>query len=145
MKNIVLVGFMGAGKSVVGKKLAILLKRNLVSTDALIVEREKRPIADIFKDSGEPYFRGAVKAIVEDVSKKENFIIDCGGGVVLNPDNMSNLKKGGVVFYLKAKSEVLYERVKSEKHRPLLNSIPDYHPSANTIPVLIISEYLEFF
>ena len=93
LKNIVLVGFMGAGKSVVAKNLGAILKRHVVSTDAMIVEREKRPITDIFKDSGEAYFRGVEKSVVEEVSKKNNLIVDCGGGVVLNQDNIDNLKK----------------------------------------------------
>ena len=124
LKNIVLVGFMGAGKSVVAKNLGAILKRHVVSTDAMIVEREKRPITDIFKDSGEAYFRGVEKSVVEEVSKKNNLIVDCGGGVVLNQDNIDNLKKNGVMFYLEVTPDVIYDRVKNEKHRPLLN-VPD--------------------
>lgn len=132
MKNIVLVGFMGAGKSVVGKKLATLLKRKLVSTDVLIVEREKRPISDIFKDSGEPYFRAVEKETVAEVSKRTDLIIDCGGGVVLSRENLNNLKENGIVIYLKAGAEVILERVKHEKHRPLLN-VPDPKAKINEL------------
>ena len=120
-KNIILVGFMGAGKSVTAKRLQALYKRKLVSTDALIEEREKRPITQIFKDSGEPYFRSVEKAVVEDLSRENNLIIDCGGGVVLNQENIDNLKRTGIMFYLKATAEITYDRVKNEKHRPLLN------------------------
>ncbi len=112
---------MGAGKSVTARKLAGILKRESVSTDEAIEEREKRPIPQIFKDSGEAYFRGVEKAIVAEFSQRNNLIIDCGGGVVLSQDNIDNLKQNGVMFYLKAAPEVVYERVKNEKHRPLLN------------------------
>ncbi len=120
-KNIVLVGFMGAGKSSVAAGLAKTLKRKVVSTDASIVEREKRPITDIFRDSGEPYFRGIEQKVVAEVSKQSNLIVDCGGGVVLNQENVDNLKRGGTVFYLSATPEVIYERIKHERHRPLVN------------------------
>ena len=120
-KNIVLVGFMGAGKSAVAKNLAMALKRKVVSTDALIEKKEKRPIAAIFKDSGEPYFRSVEKSVVEEVAQESNLIIDCGGGVVLNQNNIDNLKKNGKIFYLSATADVIYERVKNEKHRPLLD------------------------
>lgn len=112
---------MGAGKSSVAKALAKTLKRKAVSTDVLIVEREKRPISDIFRDSGEPYFRQVEKAVVAEVSRQDNLIVDCGGGVVLNPENINNLKKNGVIFYLAATPSVIYDRVKHERHRPLLN------------------------
>jgi len=111
---------MGAGKSVVARKLADLLKRNLVSTDELIVQREGRAINDIFKDSGEPYFRKVEKAVVAEVSQKDHQVIDCGGGVILDPDNVANLKEKGIIFYLAASPEVIYERVKNQRHRPLL-------------------------
>lgn len=111
---------MGAGKSVTAKKLADLLKRTLVSTDELIVQREGRTINDIFKDSGEPYFRRVEKAVVAEVSQQDNLVIDCGGGVVLDQDNIVNLRKQGVVFYLSAPAEVIYQRVKDQGHRPLL-------------------------
>ena len=120
-KNIVLVGFMGAGKSSIATALAKTLKRKAVSTDALIVEREKRPITDIFRDSGEPYFRGIEKQVVAEVSRQSNLIVDCGGGVVLNQENIDNLKRGGTIFYLSATPDVIYERVKHERHRPLIN------------------------
>ena len=119
--NIILVGFMGAGKSVVAKNLAVRLKRDVVSTDALIEEREKRPITRIFKESGEPYFRDIEKKIVAEVSQRKDLIIDCGGGVVMNDENIKNLKKNGVLFYLSASADVIYDRVKNDKHRPLLN------------------------
>ena len=123
-KNIALVGFMGAGKSVVAKNLATALKRKLVSTDEAIVERTKRPIVDIFRDSGEAYFRDVEKEVVQNLSRQSNLVIDCGGGVVIDHENIRNLKGSGVLIYLAATPDVIYERVRGEKHRPLLN-VPD--------------------
>ncbi len=121
MKNIVLVGFMGSGKSLTSNKLARSLKRTIVSTDKLIEEREGRTITDIFQNSGEPYFRNLEKEIVGEVSRRDGVIIDCGGGVVLDPENVKNLKAGGTVFYLSASPERIYNNIKDQKHRPLLD------------------------
>lgn len=123
-KNIVLIGFMGSGKSRVAASLVNHLKRELVSTDRLIEERASKTIDAIFKAHGEVYFRNLESEIVEEVSHREGIIIDCGGGVVLRKENLQHLKSNGIVFYLQASPEVIYERIKHEKHRPLLN-VPD--------------------
>ncbi len=119
-KSIVLVGFMGSGKSLTSKKLAETLGWDMVSTDELIVKREGRAIADIFKDSGESYFRKIEKDIVFEVSQQSGIIVDCGGGVVLDSENMANLKKNGTIFYLSASPEYIYQNIKDQTHRPLL-------------------------
>jgi len=113
---------MGAGKSGVSQKLAELLKRESVSTDELIEAKEGRTITEIFKVDKEAYFRKVEKEVVTQVSQQENLIIDCGGGVVLDPENIAHLKKQGDVFYLKASPEEIYQRIKSETHRPLLHA-----------------------
>lgn len=124
MKNIVLIGFMGTGKSVTGKRLAKELKMKFVNTDDIIEEREKRPIAEIFAKSGEPYFRNIEKEVIKEVSAFDNAVIAAGGGAVLNEENIVNLKKNGVVVCLNASPEAVYERTKKYKTRPLLN-VPD--------------------
>ena len=121
MRNIVLVGFMGSGKSLTSNKLAEALKRPIVSTDQLIVEREGRPITEIFRDSGEAYFREVEKQIISEVSDQNGVIIDCGGGVVLDSENVANLKKNGLVMYLNASPERIYANIKDQGGRPLLN------------------------
>jgi shikimate kinase len=120
-KNIVLVGFMGSGKSLTSNKLAGTLKRPVFSTDQLIEQREERAITDIFHDSGEAYFRKVEKEVVKEVSSQTGIILDCGGGVVLDPENMVNLKENGLVIYLSAPPERIYNNIKGQKHRPLLN------------------------
>jgi shikimate kinase len=120
-KNIVLVGFMGSGKSLTSNKLAGALNRGVFSTDQLIEKREGRLITEIFKDSGEAYFRKVEKEVVKEASEQSGIILDCGGGVVLDPENMTNLKKNGCVFYLSAPPERIYANIKDQQHRPLLN------------------------
>lgn len=124
MKNIVLVGFMGAGKSVTSVILAEQMGMQRVSTDDRIVEREGRSINDIFAQNGEAYFRDVESEITRTLSQEAGLVIDSGGGIVLRSENMDALKKNGMIFYLKTSPEVIYDRVKSETHRPLLKT-PD--------------------
>ncbi len=120
-KNIVFIGFMGSGKSSTSKCLAKLLKRKVLSTDQMIVAQEKKTIAKIFKKEGEPYFRELEKKMVAKIFQKENIIVDCGGGVVLNPDNIKHLKKNGILIYLYTSPAWIYKRIMTNKKRPLLN------------------------
>lgn len=121
MKNIIIVGFMGTGKTAVARALARELDMAYVSIDQEIESRERRPIKDIFRDNGEPYFRKVEKEIVKEISAKGAQVIDAGGGVVLDSENMENLRKGGVVVCLWATPETIHERTSRSKHRPLLN------------------------
>lgn len=120
MKNIVLTGFMGAGKSSVGKKLAERLGMSVVDTDDLIERSAGMKIYDIFAKHGEAYFRELEKKAVAEASKLENHVIITGGGVVLKEENMKNLRRNGIVIYLYTRPEVIYKRIKHETHRPLL-------------------------
>lgn len=121
MKNIVLVGFMGTGKTVVGKYIAGALRMQLINTDHLIEEKEGTAINEVFSKSGEPYFRGVEREVIKEVSKKENIIIDAGGGAVINEDNVRDLKKNGIIFCLNAAPEEILRRTKKYTYRPLLN------------------------
>ena len=121
-KNIVLVGFMGTGKSSVGKALAKKLNKVFVDVDLLIEQKEKKKIQDIFQEKGEAYFRELEKNVIREVSENDNAVITTGGGAVLNVENLDNLKKRGVLVALLASAETIYERVKHSKHRPLLNN-----------------------
>ena len=123
-KNIVLVGFMGSGKSIIARELSKRLKAEVVATDALAEAKEGKTIHEIFKSQGEAYFRNLESGIIKEVSLRHGIIIDCGGGVVLRKENLQHLKSNGIVFYLQATPEVIYERIKNEGHRPLLK-VPD--------------------
>jgi shikimate kinase len=123
-KNIVLVGFMGSGKSKIARRLAEHLHVESIGTDDLIVARAGQSIEAIFRAHGEPYFRNLESAIIKEVAQRRGVIIDCGGGVVCVKENLQELKANGIVFYLQATPEVIYERIKHEDHRPLLKT-PD--------------------
>ena len=121
MRNIVLVGFMGTGKTTIGALIAKELNMEYVNTDELIEKKESMPINDIFSKKGEPHFREVEREVVKEVSQKENSVIDAGGGVVINELNMKDLKKNGVIFCLNATPEEILKRAKKYTHRPLLN------------------------
>ena len=123
-KNIVLIGFMGSGKSKIARELGKRLNAQVVTTDDLAETREGQPIHEIFKSKGEAYFRKIESEIIKEISLRQGIIIDCGGGAVCSRENLQNLKAGGIVFYLQATPEVIYQRIRHEKHRPLL-MVPD--------------------
>lgn len=121
MKNIVLVGFMGSGKTAVGKRLADKLGYKFIDTDEIIEKSEGKSITAIFNDRGEQRFREIEASIVRELSGIKGHVISTGGGIVTNCDNISTLKKDGLVVWLKATPETIFQRVCSETHRPLLN------------------------
>ena len=123
-KNIVLIGFMGSGKSMIARELGIRLKVEVIATDALSEAKENMSIHEIFQSKGEAYFRDVESGIIKEVSLRRGIVIDCGGGVVLLKENLQHLKTNGIVFYLQATPEVIYQRIKHESHRPLLKT-PD--------------------
>lgn len=120
MKNIVLIGFMGTGKTAVGKILAEKLGFKFVDTDDLIEEEAKMAIYEVFSKYGEEYFRELEKKVVDRVSKLKNLVIATGGGVVVKQENIKNLKKNGVLICLTAEPEVILARTAKDAHRPLV-------------------------
>lgn len=119
--NIVLTGFMGTGKTVIGKSLARNLGWSYVDTDEFIEKKTGLKISGIFAKHGEKYFRDMETRIVKLVSNFNNYVIATGGGVVLRKENMDNLEKNGFIVNLHANPDVIYERVKSTSERPLLD------------------------
>ena len=117
--NIALIGPMGSGKTSVGKKLAQSLNFDFIDTDDLIAKKEGMSITKIFETYGEHYFREIEKEIASEVSKLENCIISTGGGIILNAENVRRLRRNGMLIYLKTTSEVLFNRLKDAKDRPL--------------------------
>ncbi len=120
--NIILVGFMGTGKTSVGKLLAQRLNMEFLDMDDVIVEREGKSIPHIFNESGEPYFRMLERKLVEELSKQSGLVIAAGGGIVLNSNNIADFSRTGVVVCLNATPEVILKRVGNDTNRPLLMS-----------------------
>jgi len=121
LQNIVLVGFMASGKTFTSKELARRLGMERVSTDDLIVDREKMPITDIFAQKGEPYFREIERAVVRECARRRGLVIDCGGGVAAFDENWAALRPNSISFYLYAAPESVHRRTKGKTDRPLLN------------------------
>lgn len=121
MNNIYLVGFMGAGKTSVGKELSRRLKRQFVDLDDLIELEEKCAIRDIFAKKGERYFRKAEKNVLKKASAEKEFIVACGGGIIMDEENIKTMKKTGLMICLSASPEAIIKRTSGCAHRPLLN------------------------
>ena len=124
MKNIVLVGFMGVGKSATGRLLAERLNREFLELDEIIEKKEKLNIAQIFEKKGEAYFRKVEKEVVKESVTHKAVIISAGGGAIIDEGNFKNLKENGIIVSLKASPDVILKRVKGLSTRPLLN-VPD--------------------
>lgn len=118
--NIVLIGFMGSGKTSVGQELSKLLEMDFIDTDNLIIEKTGMTINEIFQSQGEDYFRGLETETIKDLRSRTNTIISCGGGVVLNSENIRNLQENGKLIWLKARPEEIHKRISHDKTRPLL-------------------------
>jgi shikimate kinase len=122
--NLALVGFMGTGKTSVGRLAAEQLHFDYVDTDELIQTHTGRIIADIFKTDGEPAFRALERKVVLELASRTKTVISTGGGLPANPENLAGLKTHALVVCLWASPEKIWERVKNQSHRPLLED-PD--------------------
>ncbi len=120
MKNIVLTGFMGTGKTEVGKILSLKLGYALVDADTEIEKEQKMTITEIFKQYGELKFRDIEADVIRRLSMMENTIISTGGGVVMRQESMDNLRKNGVIVCLAASPETILRRTGNNNDRPLL-------------------------
>ncbi len=123
-KNVVLIGFMGTGKSSVGKALAKLLGRTWVDIDQMVEKESGKKISEIFEAQGEAAFRKLEKEAVRELSEKDELVITTGGGAVVDVENFEMLQKNAVMIALFASPETVFSRVKDSRHRPLLQT-PD--------------------
>ena len=121
-KNICFIGLMGSGKSIIGKLLAKELKMIYYDSDKLIEKKLNRSINQIFLDHGESYFRNIEKGIVLSLLDRKNCVISLGGGSILSELTRKALFINSYSVYLKVDIEILYERLKKSKKRPLLNN-----------------------
>lgn len=119
--NIILIGFMGCGKSSVGYRLSYALRRTLIDTDKLIEKQQEMPISQIFEEKGEHAFRqmetDCIRYLIETADKQ---IISTGGGLPMKEENHELLKQLGRVYYLQVRGDTVYERLKGDTTRPLL-------------------------
>lgn len=119
--NIILVGMMGAGKTFIGKALKnSYLQMKLVDLDEFIENKQQIKISEIFKTKGEAFFRDLETNYIKTLCESENQIISLGGGAFEREENRKILNENGYTVYLKAPADVLFERIKNETHRPLL-------------------------
>ncbi len=132
--NLALAGFMGTGKSSVARLASEHLQFDLIDTDEFIESQTGKSIGDIFTHHSEEEFRALERDVVQGLSARRNTVIATGGGLIVNPDNLASLKTHALVVCLWASPETIWERVRSQSHRPLLQT-PD--------PLARIRELLE--
>ena len=122
MNNIVLIGFMGAGKSTISEFLKNSFAMEVIEMDQIIAEREGMTISDIFEVYGEQYFRNLETNLLIEMQSKTNVVISCGGGTPMRECNVVEMKKNGRVVLLTAKPETILNRVKDSHDRPLIEN-----------------------
>lgn len=121
MKNVILIGFMGCGKTTVGIRLSYRIRKVLEDTDKRIEREQGRTISEIFETEGEPYFRDLETALLHKLlQEKYQRVISTGGGLPVREENRRLLRELGTVIYLRIKPETVYQRLKNDKTRPLL-------------------------
>jgi shikimate kinase len=138
MRNLALIGFMGTGKSVVGRFVAEQLGFEFVDTDALIEAAAGRTITAIFAAEGEPAFRVHERAVLLELAQRQKTVIATGGGLVTHADNLQQLQSHALVVCLWASPEAIFERVRGHSHRPLLQ---DADPLAKIRALLAAREH----
>ncbi len=121
-RNLVFVGLMGAGKSVIGRLVAQALGVPFVDTDAEIEKVSRMSITELFAAYGETEFRALETRVIERLLRNGPRVISTGGGAFINENTRRHIKQGGVSVWLKADLEVLWERVNKRDHRPLLKT-----------------------
>ncbi|MBE2214020.1 MAG: shikimate kinase [Opitutaceae bacterium] len=120
--NLYLVGFMGTGKTTVGRALAQRLGMQMIDIDAEIERREGMPIPEIFRERGEPVFREMERAFITSGHPATGCVVSCGGGLVVQPGMIEELRRRGVVICLTARPETILARTQTHKNRPLLDT-----------------------
>jgi shikimate kinase len=118
--NIVLIGYRGTGKSVVGHLLARKLNRETISMDAEIVKKAGMSIPEFVEQNGWPKFRDLETEVAQELAERDNIIVDCGGGVIERPENIPALRTNGVIFWLQASADVVVSRIVGGTERPAL-------------------------
>lgn len=133
MKNIVLIGFMGTGKTTIGRLLAHRLGRPFIDSDRKIEYEHGMSIHELFDAYGELYFRQKERMMIARLSRYNTAVIATGGGVVLSAENINRLKRNGVIIALTASIEIILERTSRRKTRPLLDNLEQREQIVNKL------------
>ena len=160
-KNIILCGFMGCGKTTLGKMLAEQLNMEFLDIDKIIEDKQNLKISEIFENFGEDYFRKLESATVNKICNLKNKIISLGGGTLENFENFKKLKANGIIFFLNVPLNILKIRLQNDTKRPLLKSqnidslffnrlenykkYADFTINANLSPDKVYSEIMSVF
>ena len=120
--NVILVGFMGTGKTAAGKALAEKIGFKFIDTDLMVEAEAKKSIPDIFRLEGEAQFRKYEADAIKRINHLKNYVIATGGGAVMMDDNIANMKRAGMVVCLTATPDVIFERTQRNDYRPLLQT-----------------------
>lgn len=120
--NIVLIGFMGSGKSTISRALSKVFAMEVIEMDQVIADREGMSISEIFEVHGEEYFRNLETELLRELQNHKGVVISCGGGVPMRDENVVEMKKNGKVVLLTASAETILDRVKNNHDRPLLEN-----------------------
>ena len=139
--NIVLIGYRGTGKSVVGRILAQRLNMDYVGMDAAIVERAGMAIPQIVEKLGWPGFRDLETRVVLDLAGRDNLIVDTGGGVIERPENIPALEKNGRIFWLKASVDTIVRRIQGDDQRPALTESKSFTDEVAEVLERRVSRY----
>jgi shikimate kinase len=124
IRNLALAGFMGVGKSTVGRMVAEQLGFEFLDTDERIEREAGRSIREIFADHGEEVFRSMERKLIQSLAERDGLVISTGGGLIVDPENLASLQQHALVVCLWSSAETIYERVRHMTHRPLLQT-PD--------------------
>ncbi len=120
--NILLIGFMGTGKSTIASRLSEATGMKVAEMDQIIAGREGMTIPEIFEKYGEEYFRNAETSLLAELQSGTNMVISCGGGVPLRENNLTEMRENGKVILLTALPETILDRLKDDHSRPLLEN-----------------------
>lgn len=122
MNNLYIIGFMGSGKTSLASELDKISENKKINVDALIEKKLGMSISEIFAIHGEAFFRKHEHELLSEISKHDNQIVDCGGGLPLTPENRKLIKASGRCIYLKVSPNAVLQRLKSDESRPLLEN-----------------------